>query len=482
MKIVKSLLEKYPWIKYLAGLVPFILACIGYAGSGEMNAFQVIYAAIAIYFVNPVSDYETPIILFSKIAAVVVTAGIILSFVKYAFYKIEHFFSRFSKDATVVYTDNELGRALGKTLKHGYVVDELSKPEKVKNHILMMSDDAESIRFVSLNEKALTNKNVYMMMNSIDSSLLKADNLKDTQMHYFNIYDLMARDFWKKNNLYDHKNENYKIAIVGSGDIAFAIFKYGYLNNIFSLVHSFEYHLWGIEGSRADFLKKLSTENNDRIIVHENTWDMEMDQLSDMNRVIYTEKEDQIDFIQKVLYVNPLAEIYCYSDEKISYCDIYESDKIKVFGDMEDILTEENVKSEKLYRQGKLFNYDYALRYSNRKAPVDFEKEMEEEWKKLDGFKKSSSIARADHYWIEKRLKDDGIMNEDSEDAWKIEHIRWSRFHLINHWSYAKERDNSHRKHNLLIPYENLPLSEKEKDGIYDSTIKAEIDRLDREN
>ena len=123
MKILKKLLEKYPWIKYLAGLVPFILACIGYAGSSEMNAFQVIYAAIAIYFVNPVSDYETPIILFAKIAAVVVTAGIILSFVKYAFYKIEHFFSRFSKDATVVYTDNELGRALGSTLKHGYVVD-----------------------------------------------------------------------------------------------------------------------------------------------------------------------------------------------------------------------------------------------------------------------------------------------------------------------------------------------------------------------
>ena len=149
---------------------------------------------------------------------------------------------------------------------------------------------------------------------------------------------------------------------------------------------------------------------------------------------------------------------------------------------MENILTEDNVKSEKLYRQGKLFNYDYALRYSNRTAPSDYEKEMEDEWKKLDGFKKSSSIARADHYWIEKRLKNDGVMDEDSEDAWKIEHIRWSRFHLVNHWSFAEKRDNGRRKHNLLVPYENLPMSEKEKDGIYDSTIKAEIDRLDREN
>ena len=52
----------------------------------------------------------------------------------------------------------------------------------------------------------------------------------------------------------------------------------------------------------------------------------------------------------------------------------------------------------------------------------------------------------------------------------------------FRHWKYDKVRDNAHRKHNLLVPYEELPQSEKEKDGIYDASIKAEIDKLDREN
>jgi len=149
-----------------------------------------------------------------------------------------------------------------------------------------------------------------------------------------------------------------------------------------------------------------------------------------------------------------------------------------IFGDMKDILTEDNVKSESLYRLGKLFNYDYSLRYSEKNSPIFYEDEMEAEWRKLDGFKKSSSIARADHYWIEKKLKEDGILAEDDEDSLRIEHIRWSRFHYINHWTYAEKRNNALRKHNMLVPYEQLSDSEKAKDGIYDERIKAEIEKL----
>ena len=69
-------------------------------------------------------------------------------------------------------------------------------------------------------------------------------------------------------------------------------------------------------------------------------------------------------------------------------------------------------------------------------------------------------------------------MNEDDEDALRIEHIRWSRFHYINHWTYAEKRDNTLRKHNMRVPYEKLSESEKAKDGIYDSKVKAEIDAL----
>ena len=103
------------------------------------------------------------------------------------------------------------------------------------------------------------------------------------------------------------------------------------------------------------------------------------------------------------------------------------------------------------------------------------EQEMETAWRALDGMKRSSNTARADHYWIEEKLREKGIREEE---LWEMEHIRWCRFQSVNHWSYAPERDNSRRRHPLLVPYSQLDKKEKAKDGIYDETIRNEIAKL----
>ncbi len=475
---IKKFIKKHPVFIYIAALIPFVVSCYGYYITGKFTFWEFVYAAIAVYFVNPVSEDVNAFILFGEITSVIVTAGIILSVLKYAYAKIEHFFIRLKKDSTVVYTDNELGYALASSLKNGYATENDSRPEKVKNHIVMFEDDAKNITFYSQNETRLKDQKVFMMMTELDSTLLKATDTSEADLHFFNTNELLARDYWKKYNLYNHKDKSFKIAIIGNNDVADAIFKYGYLNNLYTLEQSFEYHIWGLTGAKAKFIGNLPTDNKDTIIIHENDAFESADAFKEIDRVIYCFEENSIDMIQMVLYVNPTAEIHCYFKEETSYEDIYDSDKIITFGALDDLLTEESVKNESLYLQGKLFNYDYALRYSERCAPSDYKKEMENEWKKLSGFKKSSSIARADHYWIEKKLKEDGILSDEDEDALKIEHIRWSRFHFINHWSYAEKRDNEKRKHNLLVPYEKLSDAEKAKDGIYDKTIKREIEKL----
>ena len=100
---------------------------------------------------------------------------------------------------------------------------------------------------------------------------------------------------------------------------------------------------------------------------------------------------------------------------------------------------------------------------------------MEEAWKSLDGFLKGSNAARADHYRIEKKLRDLGW---EDESLWETEHIRWCRFHRLNHWEYAPVRDKAARKHPFLIPYEDLEQAEKEKDGFYDSRVQSMVEDL----
>ncbi len=482
MKLLRRIKEKHPWVPYVLAFIPFITACIGYGYYGQLSFGQTLYASLALYFVNPVYSFENGIVLFSKISAAFVVAGIILSVIKYAYTKLSHFIIRLSKDATVVYTDNDLGKMVGDSVHSGYVVvpeggikgerSSHMEPAHVKNHIIMFEDDMDNISFYTENEKKFTGNNVYVMLRDVDPALLDKTDKATSDLHFFNIYNLLARVYWKKNNLYNRRHEITKIAIIGFDKVGSAIFKYGYLNNIYSLDQCIEYHIWGCPEAEAPFIGALETMNEDKIFIHKKSWDEEPDILAYMDIVIYTLTENRIRLIQNVLYANPKAQIHCYSSEEVGFSEIYASKNILSFGDLKDVLTEDNIRNEKLYKQAKLFNYDYSLGPEG-KASFYTDQEAERKWKELGGFYKESSIARADHYWIEQKLIDDGELTGNSETAWRIEHIRWSRFHYANHWTYGDKRDNTMRKHNCLVPYDDLSYEEQKKDGINNDFIRS---------
>ena len=164
MGILRKIKKKCPWLVYVAAVIPFLVACYGYYRVGTYSFWEMVYAAIAIYFVNPVSEDVNAYILFGEITSVIVVAGVILSILRYAYAKIEHFFIRLHKDSTVVYTDTEIGRALAASLKHGYATDNENKLEKANNYILMFEDDTKNVSFYSNNEPKLESKNLYLMM------------------------------------------------------------------------------------------------------------------------------------------------------------------------------------------------------------------------------------------------------------------------------------------------------------------------------
>lgn len=56
------------------------------------------------------------------------------------------------------------------------------------------------------------------------------------------------------------------------------------------------------------------------------------------------------------------------------------------------------------------------------------------------------------------------IIEEDIELLAEAEHDGWMEFKCANGWAFAEKRDDSQRKHPLLIPYNDLRENDKVKD------------------
>ena len=372
-------------------------------------------------------------------------------------------------DSTAVYTDvPEEGDILLEKLQHGYPGrPEAKRIERAKRIVLLYSDDSLSLEFLSEHKQELSGKKVFVKANDIDLNLLRSLNDYESDVRFFSYHDTVARTYWLENNLYNQivdrkQDEPYRIAIVGYGVVGKALFKRAFLTNLFSLNQKIEYHLWGCDCVEGSFLSSIDTMNNDRIIVHSCPVEQEIPEFEKMDRIVVADFADPLSLIQTLILYYPSSTIHCYHNGKHKYEVLFGLEKtVKTFGNMTDYLTEENIIDEKLLFNAKLFNFDYVFKTSKMAGTPDPEA-IETEWNKLNGFLKDSNIARADFYQIEKRLEKEGKAGK--EEIKEIEHIRWSRFHFINHWKYNEKRDNALRHHPCLVPYGDLPKEEKDKD------------------
>ena len=482
-------------IKILCWL-PFVIAYFGYYVIGDggetMSAAESVYAAIAIYFVNPVNEMSNWAILTGELLSVVVITSFLISAVIRIKMFLKNWFIRRKGGSVAVYSgpaeidddDIDNGSAMSPAERYvdgdprSYLAGDV--PQKTENHILMFNDDITSLDFFHQYAAEFSNGQVYICFNRIDQ-LLIANSIQSEEyknVHFCNLNDLTARHYWKKNSLIDsvYEGKNLKVAITDCNDIGKAIIKYAYLNNVFSLDKSIEYHVWGCDAITAGFYKGLDTMNGDRIIVHEEGLEEDFELLAQMDRVILTQ-DSSLNMLQQLMYKNVTTELHIYTESEANLRDLYGYDKLITFGAAKDIISRDNIIDDKMSKVAKLVNYDYHLQYAGGNADRNtLDDEMEEQWKKLGGFLRGSNIARADHLWIEKYLGEKGV---PSDTLMELEHVRWCRFHFYNRWKKGgQKKDTERRLHPMLVPFSELPDSEKKKDNVTDPVIREEIEKM----
>ncbi|MBN1107276.1 MAG: SpoIIE family protein phosphatase [Bacteroidales bacterium] len=73
------------------------------------------------------------------------------------------------------------------------------------------------------------------------------------------------------------------------------------------------------------------------------------------------------------------------------------------------------------------------------------------------------------------------LSDQEIENMSRVEHIRWCWDKILGGWHYGKIRDDSNKLHPSIVPYEDLPETEKEKDRELVRLIPALLQDIDYE-
>ena len=216
----------------------------------------------------------------------------------------------------------------------------------------------------------------------------------------------------------------------------------------------------------------------DAVYFHEGPWNADAELLEQADRILLCDDDEtaNAEVLSKLgKYYATRGRIHAKISARFP--------GVTTFGETEKIFTPELVMSRRLDQTAMMMHEIYR-RSAGGQAPT---------WEELSDFARRSNQASADHLRVKISLlldqKVDGEVtpelcrkayevfeaNRQANAEWfrRLEHERWDRFHFMNNWSYAPERNNALRKHPLLKPFEELPLAEQEKDDFAWELLKS---------
>ncbi len=431
-------------------IIPFVIGSAGYYFAGE-EISNSLYASFALYFTNPVSDAYNFFIEFARWTAPLVTATAILYAIRSIWENIADSLKCLKKDSVAIYSDDNTLIKFDSSVSPIYAKREFKKG--AKSHIIMLNTDTKSLEFYENNKEILRKKSVYIALKEMEYGLVKDED----DAVFYDINGAIARTLWKNIALWNKGKEKLNISIIGDGSLSHNILNHGLLLNLFSKNQEITYNL--ISNSDTYMLRHngMPLANKDKIEYYspDNNSAWEILKKSDITIIadILTEE-----LFQTVCVSSKNSGIYFYSPNSGAVGNFLNLPNMFPFGQNKLIYTDENIRQGKLIEKAINQNLKYATTFGG-----------ETNWNKLSEFTKWSNISSADFGEIIKSIYDSSPESFDIEVFSELEHIRWSRFHYINYWTYGipengKAKDPEKRIHACLIDYDNLTELDKEKD------------------
>lgn len=343
-----------------------------------------------------------------------------------------------------------------------------------KHHIILMDSDEESFRFFRNHSQQLSGKNVCIGLWQMSSFLMKGS----ANVSYFNIYEEVARDYWKRYRMQreEVREHPYHIVILGycQDNLGYHLLRYGLMNNLVSTDQKMIYDVFCEEEEAVRGFEYLKLMNGDQIKWHTQAWQQKLEILQRADRILLCRQVNPNILNQLMLSCTGQMIDY-YNPQGYAYPGEYAYANLRSFGCTSSILDEDAILKNKLYAAAMSRHYQYTKQNGSQEERLAIQTAEANHtqdalclqmWQKLSGFLKNSNAACADFYEI--YPVSECMDAEELEERAKLEHIRWCRFHYLCGWQYGEpensKKDSVRRIHRCLVEWESLSEEEREKD------------------